>query len=141
MLRFAALCAALGLVAFSLALPVSADEKAPPIDEIMKKLHGKAGSHKVIGKGLDAAELDWEAIAKHAKIYSDLAASLDKNTPEKGDKKAWDKLSQGVRQGRQGPGRGGREEGQGSGEGGVRPAQGVVRRLPREPPLRMTNDQ
>jgi cytochrome c556 len=94
MLRFAALGAGLGLVAFSLALPVSADDKAPPIDEIMKKLHGKAGSHKVIGKGLDAAELDWEAIAKHAKIYADLAASLDKNTPEKGDKKAWDKLSQ-----------------------------------------------
>ena len=94
MLRFAALCAGLGLVAFSLAVPVTADDKAPSIEEIMKKLHGKAGSHKVLGKGIDAAELDWEAIGKHAKIYADLAASLDKNTPEKGDKKAWDKLSQ-----------------------------------------------
>jgi cytochrome c556 len=94
MLRFAGLCAALGLVAVVMALPVSADDKAPSIEEIMKKLHGKTGSHKVVGKSLDAAELDWEAIAKHAKIYADLSASLEKNTPEKGDKKAWDKLAQ-----------------------------------------------
>ncbi|HVK14416.1 MAG TPA: cytochrome c [Gemmataceae bacterium] len=94
MLRFAGLCAALGLVAVVMALPASADDKAPSIEEIMKKLHGKAGSHKVVGKSLDAAELDWDSIAKHAKIYADLSASLEKNTPEKGDKKAWDKLSQ-----------------------------------------------
>ena len=95
MLRLAAAMIGGCLVAFVLAgsTPVSADDKNPSTEEIMKKLNGKNGSHKLIGKALDAGP-DWDTITKHAKIYADLAALLQKNKPEKGDAASWQKLSQ-----------------------------------------------
>ena len=72
---------------------VNADDKQPTNEEIMKKLHGKNGSHKLINKALDAGP-DWDTITKHAKIYADLAALLEKNKPEKGDAGSWKKLSE-----------------------------------------------
>ena len=95
MLRLAAALIGGCLVAFVLAgsAPVSADDKSPTTEEIMKKLHGKNGSHKLINKALDG-DPDWATITKHAKIYADLAALLDKNKPEKGDEASWKKLSQ-----------------------------------------------
>jgi cytochrome c556 len=95
MLRLAA--AAIGgcLVAFALSAsaPVSADDKTPSTEEIMKKLHGKNGSHKLINKALEG-DPDWDTITKHAKIYADLASLLEKNKPEKGDEAGWKKLAQ-----------------------------------------------
>ncbi len=91
MKRFAALCTGFAFVVAGLAI-VRAEE-TPSIETVMKKLHGKTGSHKVIGKALDAEEVKWDDIVKHAKLYADLSASLEKSTPEKGDKKSWDKLS------------------------------------------------
>jgi cytochrome c556 len=84
------------LFAFVLAgsTPVSADDSTPSIEDIMKKLNGKNGSHKLINKALESDPPDWEVIGKHAKIYADLAALLEKNKPEKGDEAGWKKLSQ-----------------------------------------------
>ena len=95
MLRFAAALIGGSLVAFLLAgsVPASADDKSPTNEEIMKKLHGKNGSHKLIKKALDGGSPDWATITKHAKIYADLSALLEKNKPEKGDAASWKKLS------------------------------------------------
>jgi cytochrome c556 len=95
MLRLVAFLFGGSLVAVILATsaPASADDKNPTTEEIMKKLNGKNGSHKLIGKALDAGP-DWETITKHAKIYADLAALLEKNKPEKGDAASWKKLSE-----------------------------------------------
>ena len=98
MLRLAAALMGGCLVAFVLAgsPSVSADEKNPTNEEIMKKLHGKTGSHKLINKALpEGGEPNWEDIAKHAKIYADLSALLEKNKPDKGDEGSWKKLAQG----------------------------------------------
>ena len=60
MLRLAAALIGGCLVAFVLAGsgPASADDKSPSNEDIMKKLHGKNGSHKLINKALDAGP-DW----------------------------------------------------------------------------------
>jgi cytochrome c556 len=94
MLRLAAALIGGCLVAFILAgsTPVSADDKSLSNEEIMKKLHGKNGSHKLINKALDG-EPDWDTIAKHAKLYAELSAQLEKNKPEKGDETSWKKLA------------------------------------------------
>lgn len=96
MLRFVALSVGIGAIAalaFTSPTQVSADDKSPSIETIMKKLHGKNGTHKVINKSLDAAAPDWAAISKDAKTYADLAVSLEKTTPEKGAKDSWAKLT------------------------------------------------
>jgi cytochrome c556 len=74
--------------------PVNADDKTPSIEDIMKKLHGKNGSHKLINKALESDPLDWDVIGKHAKIYADLSALLEKDKPEKGDEAGFKKLAQ-----------------------------------------------
>ena len=96
MLRLAVALLGGCLVAFVLtgSPAVNADDKQPTNEEIMKKLHGKAGSHKLINKALDG-EPNWDDIAKHAKIYADLSALLEKNKPDKGDESNWKKLAQG----------------------------------------------
>jgi len=94
MLRLAAALIGGCLVAFVLAGsgPASADDKTPSNEDIMKKLHGKNGSHKLINKALEG-DPDWATIAKHAKIYAEMTAYLDKNKPEKGDEASWKKLA------------------------------------------------
>jgi cytochrome c556 len=94
MLRLAAALAGGCLVAFVLAgsPSVNADDKSPSNEDIMKKLHGKNGSHKLINKALDG-EPNWDDIGKHAKIYADLSALLEKNKPDKGDESGWKKLA------------------------------------------------
>ena len=96
MLRLAAALIGGCLVAFAWtgSAPVSADDGTPTTEEIMKKLHGKNGSHKQIDKALKEGTPDWDTIAKHARIYADLSALLQKNKPEKGDAGSWQKLSQ-----------------------------------------------
>lgn len=95
MLRLVAALIGCSIVALMLigSSPVSADDKSLSIEDIMKKLHGKMGSHKQINKALDGAP-DWDTITKHAKIYAELAAQLPKNKPEKGDEKSWKMLSE-----------------------------------------------
>jgi cytochrome c556 len=94
MLRLAAALMGGCLAAFVLAgpTPVGADDKNPTNEEIMKKLHGKMGSHKLINKALEG-DPNWDDIAKHAKIYADLSALLEKNKPDKGDEAGWKKLA------------------------------------------------
>ena len=94
MLRLAAALLGGSLVALVLAgsAPVSADDKGMTTEGIMKKLHGKNGSHKQIIKALDG-EPDWDVITKHAKIYAEITPQLSKNKPEKGDDKSWQTLS------------------------------------------------
>ena len=95
MLRLVAALLGGSIVALALtgSAPVSADDKGLSNEDIMKKLHGKMGSHKQINKALDG-EPDWATIAKHAKIYAELTALLPKNKPEKGDEKSWKMLSE-----------------------------------------------
>lgn len=95
MLRFVTLSVAGGLLAtlaFVGPTAVSADGKDLDIETIMKKLNGKKGTHKVIGKALDASPMDWTALTPQTKTYAELAAALGKNKPEKGDQKSWDML-------------------------------------------------
>jgi cytochrome c556 len=96
MLRLAAALIGGCLVVVVLAgsTPATADDKNPTNEEIMKKLHGKNGSHKLIDKALKEGTPDWDTVGKHAKIYADLSALLEKNKPEKGDAGSWKKLSQ-----------------------------------------------
>jgi len=96
MLRLTAALLGGSLVALVLvgSAPVTADDKNPTTEDIMKKLHGKTGSHKLINKALEGGDPDWDTIGKHAKIYADLSALLEKNKPEKGDEASWKKLAQ-----------------------------------------------
>jgi cytochrome c556 len=88
--RLAVLALAFGFVT-TLAVAGAADN--PDIESIMKKVNGKTGLHKAIATDLKAANIDWDAEQKKSKEYYDLASSLGKNDPPKGDKKSWDKLT------------------------------------------------
>ena len=95
MLRIVALSVCGGLLAALVLVgptPVIADGKDLDTETIMKKLNGKTGTHKVVGKALDAGTPDWAALSTQTKTYAELAAALCKNKPEKGDQKSWDKL-------------------------------------------------
>jgi hypothetical protein len=96
MLRFATLTLLGGVLAVPFLGTTSAiaDGKgdSPSVEEIMKKLHGRAGAHKIIGKSLDAPAPDWAAISTQTKIYVTLANDMTNTKVEKGDAKAWDKL-------------------------------------------------
>ena len=79
--------------AFVTTLAVAGAVDNPDIETIMKKVNGKNGLHKAIATDLKAANIDWDAEQKKSKEYYDLASSLGKNDPPKGDKKSWEKLT------------------------------------------------
>jgi hypothetical protein len=95
MKRMIALVAAGLVVSASVVLTAMAqDDKTPPTNVIMKKLHGGKTSHKAkVQNLLKAATPDWEALDKEAKQYVVLSEALGKNEPEKGDKGHWDMLT------------------------------------------------
>ena len=94
----AALFAALGLGAAALSVDptVSAQdkkaEKTPDIKTIMNEGHKGTDSFLVqIGK--EAKGGKWEDALMHAKALNVFGEALGKNTPSKGDKASWEKLS------------------------------------------------
>lgn len=72
---------------------IAADDKTPDIETVMKKVNGGKGLHKSVAADLKARTIDWAAVAKKTKEYSELASALGKNEPPKGEKKSWDKLT------------------------------------------------
>jgi cytochrome c553 len=85
-----AACAALVLVASS----SGAEDKTPPIKEIMNKAH-KGGDSLLatVGKDLKADKPDWDDVQKLSKQLVELGTALGKNKPPKGDQDSWDKLT------------------------------------------------
>jgi hypothetical protein len=68
-----------------------AADDPPAIDEIMKKVCSKKGA---CAKAKTAVEGEkWDDAQKEAKTMADLGSMLGKNTPPKGDKDNWDKLT------------------------------------------------
>jgi hypothetical protein len=84
------------LVGFAVALNPSgaADEKDPPIKEIMQKAHkGDKSLIEIVGKNLKEDKPDWDEVQKDSKELVKLGTSLGKNTPPKGEKDSWEKLT------------------------------------------------
>jgi hypothetical protein len=76
----------------------AADDKAkasniPTVQEVMKAVNGKAGLQKAVGKALTSDMLDWTDIQKKTKDMVEHIEALGKNTPEKGTKESWEKLT------------------------------------------------
>lgn len=70
------------------------DEKVPSIKEVMKKLHAGQRSPLAKLKGqLSADSPQWDEIEKTSKDFVILGAALAKNTPPRGEKAGWKKLS------------------------------------------------
>ncbi|AGA28081.1 cytochrome c [Singulisphaera acidiphila] len=89
-----ALTAGVVLIA-SVSLLAGADNEATPsIKQVMVKLN--KGPNSPLAKlktDLSASAPDWESIEKSAKDFVTFGAALTKNSPSKGDKASWTKLS------------------------------------------------
>jgi hypothetical protein len=82
------------LVASVSLLAGAADESTPSIKQVMVKLHKGASSPLAqLKTDLGASTPDWDKIQKSSKDFVILGAALAKNTPSKGDKQSWAKLS------------------------------------------------
>ncbi|SIO55878.1 Cytochrome C' [Singulisphaera sp. GP187] len=93
-MKTVALTAGVVLIA-SVSLLAGADNEATPsIKQVMVKLN--KGPNSPLAKlktDLGASTPDWDNIQKSTKDFVVLGAALAKNTPSKGDKASWDKLS------------------------------------------------
>jgi cytochrome c556 len=73
---------------------VYARARAASIDEIMRKVNGGKGlQKKQLPDALKASPVDWSAVQKLTKEYTELCGDLGKNDPPKGDKASWAKLT------------------------------------------------
>jgi cytochrome c556 len=83
-----------GLLGLTVCEGVFAAERAPSIEEIMKKVNGGKGlQKKQLPDSLKASPVDWPAVQKLTKEYAELAAALGQNDPPKGEKASWAKLT------------------------------------------------
>jgi cytochrome c556 len=62
------------------------------IDEIMKKINGGKGYHRLLKKTLAGSDVDWAKVQEQCKDYARLAADLGKNKPPVGEAASWKKL-------------------------------------------------
>jgi hypothetical protein len=70
------------------------DDKNPTIKEIMGKAHkGNTALVAVIGKQLQAAKPEWDTIQPQTKELAELGTALGKNSPPKGNKQSWERLT------------------------------------------------
>jgi cytochrome c556 len=89
--------AAFGLGALALILGMAQDARAvsaddaPEISEIMKKVCSKKGACSKVETAVKDGK--WDDAQKEAKTMTDLGSKLGKNSPPKGDKEDWDKLT------------------------------------------------
>jgi cytochrome c556 len=82
------------LVASMSLLAGAADESTPSIKQVMVKLHKGAPSPLAkLKTDLGASAPDWDKIQKSTKDFVILGAALAKNSPSKGEKDSWVKLS------------------------------------------------
>jgi cytochrome c556 len=65
----------------------------PTISDVMRKVNGKAGLQKAVGKALTSDMIDWADVQKKTKELVEHVEALGKNTPEKGTKDSWEKLT------------------------------------------------
>src|SRR5262245_32490576 len=91
-------CVACGLallaaVALAILPAAAADKAAPTIKEIMSKLNKPNGLRPNLGQDLMDDEPNWEEIQNETKHFVELVEALGKNTPPKGDKASWDRLT------------------------------------------------
>jgi cytochrome c556 len=94
-LRRLVACLVIGAFASTVGMTVAQDKKkegkTPTIKEIMKKVPGKEGlcaKCKAAGEGEK-----WDDAAKYSKEMKELGEAMTKNTPKKGDKESWEKMS------------------------------------------------
>ena len=92
---FGAMVLAVGLL---VGVVGAADDKSkspniPTVQEVMRAVNGKAGLQKAVGKALTSDMLDWDDIQKKTKEMVEHVEALGKNTPEKGTKESWEKLT------------------------------------------------
>src|SRR5262249_32625521 len=76
----------------------AADDKSkspsvPTISEVMQKVNGKAGLRGAVNKALTSDMINWEDVQKKTKDMVEHIEALSKNTPEKGTKESWEKLT------------------------------------------------
>jgi hypothetical protein len=70
------------------------DKKTPTIKDVMKKLNaGPNSMTTTLGKELQDDPPAWDDIKKETQEYLKFAEALGKNTPPKGEKDHWDKLT------------------------------------------------
>jgi|SRR5579884_2697372 len=73
---------------------VADDTKTPTIKEVMDKLHRGAKSPlSQVKKELRSRRPDWVQLQKQTKDFVILGAALAKNSPPRGSKASWSKLS------------------------------------------------
>lgn len=86
---------ALGVVTLCLGMTALAEDDAvPSVRKIMKDAHNpKAGLLPAIKKDLSASNPDWDKISKESKDLVNLAQALAKNSPRKGNKSNWSKVT------------------------------------------------
>lgn len=88
--RMAVLAIALG--SFTVLGVQAADDSAPDIETVMKKVNGgKSGLQKSLAGDLKASSVDWDSATKKSKEMFTLISALGKNSPPKGDKASWEK--------------------------------------------------
>jgi hypothetical protein len=91
-------CVACGLallaaVALAILPAAAADKAVPNIKEIMSKLNKPSMLRPNLGQDLMEDEPDWDMIQTETKQFVELVEALGKNTPAKGDKASWDRLT------------------------------------------------
>lgn len=93
-MKTSALTAGAVLVGLISLLAGADNEATPSIKQVMVKLNkGPDSSLAKLKTELGASTPDWESIQKSTKDFAVLGAALGKNTPKKGDKASWTKLS------------------------------------------------
>ncbi len=81
------------VVATSLGLGGAEPDKAPDIKEIMQRANKPTGLYFNLKKDLEDEEPMWDDMLAEARELAQLAAALGKQTPPKGDKASWAKLT------------------------------------------------
>jgi cytochrome c556 len=75
----------------------AADDKnkatIPTISDVMRKVNGKAGLSKAVKAAVTSNSIDWDDVQKKTKEMLEHVQALGKNTPEKGTKESWEKLT------------------------------------------------
>ena len=75
-------------------IPAGAQNKTLTIKDVMARLHkGPNCLRATLNKALNSDDPNWAEVQRQSKEFAELAEALTKNTPPKGDKDSWNKLS------------------------------------------------
>ena len=67
--------------------------RTPSISDVMRKVNSKMGLSKAVGKALRGDTVSWSDVEKQTKEIVEHIEDLGKNTPPKGSKESWEKLT------------------------------------------------